>query len=269
LEDLENLFLNEEKFLIPQGTKKFEGVQKEIRFDRVSFEYPGRQPALKQVSFSMKKGQVTALVGPTGSGKTTLAHLLMRFYDCPPGTILVDEEDLRQFDLKSFHKKVAFISQELFLFNDTIRFNLNYGLEEPATEKDMNEALRQARLDLFVERLPQQMDTTLGDRGLRLSGGEKQRLSIARALLRKADILIFDEATSSLDSETEQLIQEAIRETVRGKTTLVVAHRFSTIRDAQHIVVLDKGSVVQTGTLEDLLKTSGVFSTLWKAQSFY
>ncbi len=269
LDELENIFSEHRKFCVAEGQQEFKDFQKEIRFEHLSFEYANRKQVLKDISFSVKKGGVTALVGPTGAGKTTLIHLLMRFYDCAPNTIFLDGQDLRCFSLRSFHNRVAFISQEPFLFNETICFNLNYGLDTEASADEMAAALRQAKLDDLIKSLPQGLETVIGDRGIRLSGGEKQRLSIARALLRNADILILDEATSALDSQTEQLIQEAIRETVRGKTTVVVAHRLSTIRDADHIVVLDKGQIVQEGPLTKLLGEPGLFGQLWQAQRFY
>lgn len=267
--ELENIFSNEKKFRVTEGQKEFGRLQSGIRFDRLSFEYPGRQQALKKISFDVKKGKMTALVGPTGAGKTTLIHLLMRFYDCPPRTILADGQDLCEFSLKSFHKRVAFISQEPLLFNETIRFNLNYGLDAEAPAGEIEMALRQAKLYDFTRSLPQGIDTSIGDRGIQLSGGEKQRLSIARALLRNADILILDEATSALDSETERLIQEALTEVVKDKTTLVIAHRFSTIRGADHIVVLEDGGMVEEGSLAKLLEKKGLFWKLWEAQRFY
>ena len=269
LDELEELFSDKNKFYVTDGQREFRTLQRGIRYSHLSFEYPGRTCALKDVSFEVQRGRMTALVGPTGAGKTTLIHLLMRFYECPKESIFIDGHDLREFSLKSFHKRVAFIGQDPLLFNETIRFNLNYGLEVEASEDAITTVLEQAKLRDFTRNLSKGLDTTIGDRGIQLSGGEKQRLSIARALLRNADILILDEATSALDSETERLIQEAIGAVIHDKTTLVVAHRFATIRNAGHIVVLDSGSVVQEGPLSQLLEEQGLFSKLWEAQRFY
>ena len=269
LVELEEVFSSENKFYVTEGDKVWSGLQNEIRFERVNFEYPSRTRVLKNVSFEVKKGRMTALVGPTGAGKTTLLHLLMRFYESPPGSILADGQDLRDFSLRSYHDRVAFISQDPLLFNDTIRFNLIYGLATEPSEEKVITILKQARCYDFTTKLPEGLDTVIGDRGSRLSKGERQRLSIARALLRNAEVLVLDEATSALDSETERLIQEALMEAIHGKTTLVVAHRFSTIRHADHIVVLDNGCVVETGTLQHLLEAKGLFWRLWEAQRFY
>ncbi len=269
LGELDELFSDENKFYVADGGAEFPGLKNKIRIDHLNFGYAGHASLLKDVSFAVPKGKMTALVGPTGAGKTTLIHLLMRFYECPADTLFVDERDLRDFSLRSFHQHAAFIGQEPLLFNETIRFNLNYGLEREASAEAIADALKQARLYDFTMGLTQGLETAVGDRGIRLSGGEKQRLSIARALLRQAEILILDEATSALDGETERLIHDALAEAVKGRTTLVVAHRFSTIRHADQIVVMNEGRVVETGTLKELLESKGLFSKLWEAQRFY
>ena len=269
LREQDRLFSDEHKFYVVAGDRPFEPLQDRIRFERLNFRYPGGIRALKNVSFEVKKGQTTALVGPTGAGKTTLTHLLMRFYDCPRGTIFADGQDLCDFSLKSFHERVAFIGQETLFFNDTIRMNLTYGLQRAVTPKDLEEALERARLTELMKKLPKGLDTAVGDLGVRLSGGEKQRLSVARALLRNTEILVMDEATGALDSRTEALIQEALRELVKGKTALVVANRFSTIRYADSIVVMDEGEIKECGSLDALLEAKGVFWELREAQKFY
>ncbi len=269
LDQLDDIFSDENKFYVPGGDREFESLRNEICFKNLSFEYPAGVRALRDVSFEVKKGRMTALVGPTGAGKSTLIHLLMRFYECAPNSVFADGIDLRDFSLKSYHDKVAFISQDTLLFNETIGFNLTYGLTTEASKEAITVVLKQARLNDFVKKLPLGLDTPIGDRGIRLSGGERQRLSIARALLRQSEILILDEATSALDGETERLIQEAIQEVVKGRTTLVVAHRFSTIRNADYIVVMDQGAIAEQGTLNDLLEKKGLFFRLWEAQKFY
>ena len=217
----------------------------------------------------MEKGKTVAIVGPTGAGKTTIINLLMRFYDCPSSAIFIDGEDIRSFTLQSLRAHIALVSQEVFLFNDTIKNNMIYGLDREVGNDELIEVAKKARLYDFIARMPQGFDTEVGDRGIKLSGGEKQRLSLARALLKGSEILILDEATSSLDSKTEQLIQQAINEAIKNRTSIVIAHRLSTIKNADKIIVLDNGSVTETGTLDELLERKGQFYELWEAQKFY
>ncbi len=222
---------------------------------------------LRDVSFDVRKGKMTAIVGPTGSGKSTLINLLMRYYDCPPGSIFIDGKDIRSFDLDSYLSRVALVSQETLLLHESLRNNIAYGLTNVSDEA-VQQVVKQARLENFVAQLPNGLDTLIGDRGTRLSGGEKQRVSIARALIKGAEILILDEATSSLDSQTERLIQEAIDEAVQGRTSIVIAHRLSTIKHADSIVVLKDGALVEQGTLDELLALNGLFQRLWQEQKF-
>ncbi len=260
---------NEKKFIIAGGVRDFEGLKKSIECKHLTFGYHDSKPVLSDISVKFEKGKMTALVGPTGSGKTTLAHLLLRFYDCPAGTIFLDGKDIRDFTLQSLTPHIAYVSQDAFFFNDTIRMNMTYGLTKPVSEENLADVARKARLYDFIMALPQKFETRIGERGVQLSGGEKQRLSIARALLRDCEILILDEATSALDSKTESLIQEAIGEAVNGRTTIVIAHRFSTIRHADRIIVLEHGRLVEEGSREDLLTKKGRFYSFWNEQKFF
>ena len=255
-----------DKFTVRGGSDAFNGLRTSIECRNLTFAYTDRD-VLRNVSFVIPHGKMTAIVGPTGSGKSTLISLLMRFYDCPPGSILLDGTDIRHFSLESYLAHTALVSQETLLLHDTLRKNILYGLHD-VSEEELQTALRQARLSDFIAELPRGLETLIGDRGVKLSGVEKQRVSIARALLKRADILILDEATSSLDSRTEKLIQEAIDEAVAGRTAIVIAHRLSTIRNADTIVVLDQGVVAEQGALEVLLAKKGLFFRLWEEQKF-
>ncbi len=266
-DELLKIFDNEDKEFVPDGTKTFPGLKESIEFRNLSFSYPGRENVLQNVSFDIRKGQMVAIVGATGSGKTTLIHLMMRLYDCPPASIFIDGTDIRDLTATSLHKHCAIVSQETLLIHDSLRKNIAYGLDD-VSEKRIADAVRQARLSDFIEKLPQGLDTLVGDRGVKLSGGEKQRVSIARALLKGADILILDEATSALDSQTEKLIQEAIDEAIHGRTAIVIAHRLSTIKHANTIVVLHEGRIVEEGPLQTLLDNKGAFHRLWEEQKF-
>ncbi len=261
-----SIFDDEGKFFVKGGSEKFAGLRDKIECRNLTFSYTDRD-VLRDVSFTIRKGQMTAIVGPTGSGKSTLISLLMRYYDAPPGAIFVDGKDIRSFTLDSFLRHTAVVSQETLLLHDTLRNNIAYGLTE-VNEQKLQDAVLRARLGDFVAQLPQGLDTIIGDRGVRLSGGEKQRVSIARALLKGAEILILDEATSSLDSQTEKLIQEAIDEAVAGRTSIVIAHRLSTIKHADRIVVIKNGEVAEEGALDELLAKKGVFFELWEEQKF-
>jgi len=267
LHEVQRIFNEEGKFFVRGGTKVFEGLQGEIACRDLTFTYDGQRNVLENVFFTLRKGEMTAIVGPTGSGKSTLINLFMRYYDCPPGSIFVDGKDIREFTLESYIAKVAIVSQETLLLHDSLRNNIMYGLKD-ISEATMKDAIRRARLEHFVSQLPQGLETLIGDRGVKLSGGEKQRVAIARALLKGAEILILDEATSSLDSATEKLIQEAIDEAVKGRTAIVIAHRLSTIRNADKIVVLEEGKVVEEGVHQELLAAKGLFHKLWEEQRF-
>lgn len=266
---VQEILNDEKKFIIEGGNQLFKGLRKAITYKDLCFGYHPNKPVLSHVSVTFEKGRMTAIVGPTGSGKTTLAHLLLRFYDCAPGSLFLDGKDIREFDLRSLTMHFAYVSQDAFFFNDTLKQNMIYGLANEVHDEQLVDVAKKAKIYDFIMQLPDQFDTKIGERGVQLSGGEKQRLSIARALLRNAEILILDEATSSLDAKTEKLIQEAIGEAVKGRTTIVIAHRFSTIRHAEKIVVLDQGQLAEEGALEDLLAKKGKFYEYWNEQRFF
>jgi ATP-binding cassette subfamily B protein len=233
-----------------------------IQFHEVSFAYgPGEPLALRRMSFSMLAGQTVALVGPSGSGKTTTAHLLLRFWDPTEGSITLAGHDLRDFVLDELRGQMALVSQDTYLFNASVRDNLRLGRPE-ATDEELVEAARQAHAHDFIEHLPEGYDTIIGERGVQLSGGQRQRLAIARAILKDAPILILDEATSHLDSESERLVHQALKRLMAGRTTLMIAHRLSTVREADVILVLDGGAIVERGTHDTLLRQGGAYARL-------
>jgi subfamily B ATP-binding cassette protein MsbA len=220
---------------------------------------------LQGVNLRIRKGETTAIVGKTGAGKTTIGNLLLRLYDCPPDSILIDGTDIRSYTAASLRKRMAFVSQESFLFDDTIRANICFA-EENIPEATLVDAAKRARIYDFIQSLPQGFDTKIGEEGILLSGGEKQRISIARAFVKGADIIILDEATNSLDARTEQLVTEAMHEIMDGKTVIVIAHRLATIRKADTIAVMENGTVVEQGTFDGLMQNQGQFYAYWQAQ---
>lgn len=257
-------------FFVKNGAENFEGLKKSIEIKNLNFSYPDNNTnALEGINLSIEKGKITAIVGETGAGKTTLINLLLRFYDCPPSTIFIDGTDIRRFAIKSLMAYMVMVSQEGLLFNDTLKSNIIYGLDRNVPTKELQQAIDKARLSDFINSLPQGMETLIGDRGTRLSGGEKQRLAIARALLKPADIIILDEATNALDTQTEKLIQEAISEAIKGKTAIIIAHRLSTIRNADKIIVIENGRLVETGSLNELLEKKNKFYQYWQVQKFF
>ncbi|MCC5859383.1 MAG: ABC transporter ATP-binding protein/permease [Ectothiorhodospiraceae bacterium] len=238
-----------------------------IRFENVSFGYqPGRR-ILDNVSFEVPAGGKLAIVGPSGAGKSTIARLLFRFYDVDSGRILVNGQDIRQVSQESLRASIGVVPQDTVLFNDSIAYNIAYGRPGASTE-ELADAVRRAHLDDFVARLPQGLETRVGERGLKVSGGEKQRIAIARLLLKDPPILVLDEATSSLDSAAERAVLDALDEASRRRTTLAIAHRLSTVRDADTILVLEHGCVVEQGRHETLLKRGGVYAKLWEHQQY-
>ncbi len=236
-----------------------------VQFDAVKFGYDPSRPILKGVSLHVQSGENVALVGPSGSGKSTIGRLLFRFYDVTDGAVRIDGQDVRDVTQTSLHDAIGVVPQDTVLFNDTIRYNIAYGRAN-ATEDDIIDAARAAQIHDFILSLPEGYDTMVGERGLKLSGGEKQRVGIARTLLKNPPILILDEATSALDSETEASIQGALKLAGEGRTVITIAHRLSTIADADRIVVLENGHVVEEGTHDSLLASHGRYATLWNRQ---
>jgi ATP-binding cassette, subfamily B, heavy metal transporter len=237
-----------------------------IRFEQVDFGYDPRRQVLFGVDFEVPAGSTTAVVGATGSGKSTLARLLFRFYDVSGGRVLIDGQDVRSVTQQSLRAAIGIVPQDTVLFNDTIEYNIAYG-RPGASRDEVIAAARSAHIHQFIERLPDGYATMVGERGLKLSGGEKQRVAIARTLLKDPAILIFDEATSALDSHTERVIQAELEAISTARTTLVIAHRLSTIVHADQIIVLDHGRIVERGAHEELLGRGGAYARLWSMQS--
>jgi len=249
------------------GTVSTDRVKGDIEFHNVCFNYPGDdRPVLQDISFRIPAGSVTALVGHSGSGKTTLAGLLPRFYPYSSGHVLLDGIELKDYTLASLRAQIALVSQDVVLFNDSVAGNIAYGALSGASEVDIERAAQAAHAMEFIERLPQKLATEVGENGTLLSGGQRQRLAIARALLKDAPLLILDEATSALDNESERAIQEALAEVMKHRTTLVIAHRLSTIENADQVVVLDQGRVVESGTHQQLLEHGKVYAGLYNTQ---
>lgn len=249
------------------GTQEIARVTGRVEYRQVGFRYPvSSGPVLRDVSFAIEPGQTVALVGASGSGKTTIANLLPRFYMVEEGAVLLDGVNINTLRLKNLRSHVALVSQETVLFDDSIRNNIAYGLDEPVDDRRIREAARAAHVLDFAERTPEGLDTMVGERGVRLSGGQRQRIAIARALYKNAPILILDEATSALDTESERLVQDAMRELMRNRTTLVIAHRLSTIESANRILVLAQGKVVESGTHSELLALNGNYARLYRLQ---
>jgi ATP-binding cassette subfamily B protein len=236
-----------------------------IRFENVAFAYESARPILKGISFEVPAGKTVAVVGPSGAGKSTLSRLLFRFYDLSGGRIVIDGQDIAQVTQKSLREAIGMVPQDTVLFNDTIRYNIRYG-RWAASDAEVEEAARLAQIDGFIRLAPKGYEAEVGERGLKLSGGEKQRVAIARTILKGPPILVLDEATSALDSHTEKEIQDALERVSKGRTTLVIAHRLSTIVGADEIIVLDQGAIVERGTHYALLAKSGLYASMWNRQ---
>jgi ATP-binding cassette subfamily B protein len=247
------------------GAKPLQVANGSIRFENVAFAYEPQRAILKGVSFEVPAGRTVAVVGPSGAGKSTISRLLYRFYDLSSGRILIDGQDISKVTQASLRKKIGMVPQDTVLFNDTIRYNIRYGRWE-ASDAEVEEAARLAQIDTFIRMSPKGYETEVGERGLKLSGGEKQRVAIARTILKAPPILMLDEATSALDSHTEKEIQDALERVSKGRTTLVIAHRLSTIVGADEIIVLDKGEIVERGTHMALLAKGGLYASMWNRQ---
>jgi ATP-binding cassette subfamily B protein len=255
-----------------KGAKELGEIKKGIEFRNVSFTYTEQEDGeekeyvLEDVDFPVKLGQTVALVGKSGSGKTTLAKLLMRYYDVDKGSIQINGIDVRDLKLKSLRKTIGLVPQDPVMFNESVKYNVAYGNPKASMDR-IRKAAKSAALDEFVNSLPKGYGTMVGERGIKLSGGQRQRLAIARVMLENPDIIIFDEATSQLDSENERAIQEAFENLTENKTTVVIAHRLSTIMHADKIVVFDEGKIVEIGTHNELMELDGIYSRLWKLQT--
>lgn len=247
-----------------------------IEYKGVSFNYPARdikdkelreQAALKNINLLIESGQRVAIVGASGAGKSTIIQLLIRAYDPQKGKILIDGHNLKELSLSDYRKAIGIVPQDIVLFDDTLRYNILFGTNEKVEEKELKKAIETARVDCFVSNMEKGIDTIIGERGVKLSGGERQRVGIARALIKNPSILIFDEATSSLDVENESLIRDSIERASQGRTTIIIAHRLSTIKDADKIIVLDKGKVAGEGTHKELLKTNNIYKKMINIQT--
>ena len=265
--------MNQKEENVNEGAQEVDKLEGNIVFKNVSFSYLNSQEenlefegVLKNVSLNISKGQTIALVGPSGGGKTTICHLIPNFYKVNQGEILVDGHNINDLTFHSLRKNIGIVQQDVFLFNGSIKENILYGNLE-ASEEEVYDAARKANIHDYILTLPEGYDTQIGERGIKLSGGQKQRLSIARVFLKNPSILILDEATSALDNATEILIQKALDDLTKGRTTLVVAHRLSTIKNADEIYVIEDGHIVEHGPHDELLKDeNGAYSKLYKAQ---
>lgn len=259
-DNIKELLRTDNKPYFKNGEKEFLGLKRSIDFVSVDFGYDANNLVLHDITLTIERGKMTALVGGSGAGKTTLADLIPRFYDPTLGQVLIDQVNLQEFEINSLRRKMAVVSQDTFIFNTSVRQNIAYGTEGK-TEAEIEQAARLANALEFIQEMPEGLDTQLGDRGVRLSGGQRQRIAIARALLRNPEILILDEATSALDSVSERLIQESLEKLAVGRTVIAIAHRLSTITRADKVVVLEQGRIVEQGAYQELLEQHG---KLWK-----
>jgi ATP-binding cassette subfamily B protein len=250
----------------PAQPKALGAIRGEVAFDAVDFRYSRGEPVLRKLSFTVAPGEMVGIAGPTGAGKSTIVKLLLRLYDVTGGAVLVDGTDVRQVTQRDLRRHIALVSQDVYLFHGTIRENIAYG-DATASEERVIDAAKRAQLHDFIASLPQGYDTLVGERGIKLSGGQRQRLSIARAILKDARVLVLDEATSSVDTETERQIQQSLAELAKGRTAIVIAHRLSTIRHADRILVMKDGAVSEEGHHDDLVAKGGTYADLWNVQS--
>lgn len=248
-----------------ENATQLDNVQGKITFENVSYGYSEDSEVLKGVSLTINPGQKFALVGPSGGGKTTICHLIPRFYEIMEGKIFIDDKEIREVTRESLRRNVGIVQQDVFLFNDTIKNNILYGKLD-ASDQEVIDAAKRANIHDYIETLPEGYDTQIGERGVKLSGGQKQRLSIARVFLKNPAILILDEATSALDNATEVMIQQSLDELCQGRTTIVVAHRLSTIKNADEIAVIDKGEIIEQGNHQTLINNDGVYARLYSQQ---
>jgi ATP-binding cassette subfamily B protein len=265
LENIHGLFALRPEIADAADARPLDVAGGTVRFADVRFDYDPRRPILRGVSFEIPAGHKVAVVGPSGSGKSTLVRLLFRFYEVSGGAITIDDQDVRAVTQLSLRRAIGVVPQDTVLFNDTVAANIAYG-RPGATQQEVEAAARVAQIHDFIMSLPEGYATKVGERGLKLSGGEKQRVAIARVMLKNPPVLVLDEATSALDSRTEQALQEALERVAAGRTTLVIAHRLSTVIDAEEIVVLEHGRVVERGTHLGLLARRGLYADMWRRQ---
>ncbi len=268
LERIFGLMDSKNKILNDKQAPSLKILNSDIKFDKVSFRYQkGNENAVKDLTFTAGGGKVTALVGRSGAGKSTIINLIPRFYQPLKGEIFIDEQNVKSISLNSLRNKIAIVSQDTVLFDDTVENNIKFAKAD-ASDEEIKRACKLAAAEDFIIKLPEKYKTIVGENGVRLSGGEKQRLSIARAILKNSPIILLDEATSSLDTESEEKVQNAIFNLTKGRTTIVIAHRLSTIRKADHIIVMESGNIIEKGTHEELLKNSKVYESLYKKQVY-
>ena len=265
--DMENMFnlLNEKNIVQDNGISKIQNSNSEISFENISFGYHPNRTIIKGISFHLPKGKSLAIVGPTGAGKSTISKLLFRFYDPVDGEILINNQNIKNYKQEALRQIIGIVPQDTVLFNDTIYYNISYG-KPNATNEEVINAAKIAGIHEFIESIPNKYNTMVGERGLKLSGGEKQRVAIARTVLKNPSVYFFDEATSALDSSTEKKIIKNLEKISKGKTTIIIAHRLSSISKADNIIVLDKGKIVESGNHESLLEKNGLYSDLWSKQ---
>ena len=265
--DMENMFnlLNEKNTVEDNGLNKIAINNSEISFKNISFGYHSNRPIINNISFDLKKGKSLAIVGPTGAGKSTISKLLFRFYDPSNGEILINSKNIKNYEQESLRQIIGIVPQDTVLFNDTIYYNISYG-KPGSTREEIINAAKIAGIHNFIESIPEQYNTIVGERGLKLSGGEKQRVAIARTVLKNPSIFFFDEATSALDSSTEKEIIQNLEKISEGKTTLIIAHRLSTVSKADNIIVIDQGNIVESGNHQNLLDKNGLYADMWSKQ---